>query len=245
MIFPKLVDPKYGSKVTMKGILCLRPQGRTSCLKIGVFLSLLWLFGFVIYVYVFKFVSSYNSELLNEFKKEDMNIQKLQQKISDLIAKGFANDNHEQLERIVEDQDETKEVVEQDDGITPEAYKYMRELGLINPGENGAPVELSKNLSEDFQKLIKNGYETHGYNAFLSSMIRINRHIPDVRSDVCKNKTYSNLPKCSIVIPFHNEDWMLLMRTVHSVLNRSPHELIEEILLVDDASSRGLKSNFN
>lgn len=75
--------------------------------------------------------------------------------------------------------------------------------------------------------------------AFASSMVRLNRHLPDVRSDVCKNKTYSNLPKCSIVIPFHNEDWMLLIRTMHSVLNRSPLELVEEVLLVDDASSRG------
>lgn len=28
------------------------------------------------------------------------------------------------------------------------------------------------------------------------------------------------------------------MRTIHSVINRSPRELIEQIILVDDASSR-------
>lgn len=101
---------------------------------------------------------------------------------------------------------------------------------------------LSQNLSADIQKRIKEGYETQGYNAFVSSMIRLNRKLPDVRSDVCKKRVYSkHLPNCSIIIPFHNEDWMLLMRTVHSVLHNSPLELIEEILLVDDASTHGKK----
>lgn len=111
---------------------------------------------------------------------------------------------------------------------------------MKNPGENGDAVELPANLSENIQKRIKEGFDTQGYNAFVSSMIRLNRKLPDVRGDVCKNRTYSkNLPKCSVIIPFHNEDWMLLMRTVHSVLHNSPLDLINEILLVDDASTHG------
>lgn len=53
----------------------------------------------------------------------------------------------------------------------------------------------------------------------------------------CKKKEYlNNLPKASIIICFYNEHFKTLLRTVYSVLNKTPENLLEEIILIDDMS---------
>ncbi|XP_060692799.1 polypeptide N-acetylgalactosaminyltransferase 10-like isoform X1 [Hemiscyllium ocellatum] len=100
-------------------------------------------------------------------------------------------------------------------------------------GEQGKPVPLT---DEDQSS---QAYRENGFNIYVSDKISLNRSLPDIRHPNCKNKLYlEKLPNTSIIIPFHNEGWSTLLRTVHSVLNRSPPELIAEIILVDDFSDK-------
>ena len=46
------------------------------------------------------------------------------------------------------------------------------------------------------------------------------------------------MPKVSIIIPFHDEHFSTLLRSVYSIIKRTPAELLEEIILVDDDSRK-------
>ena len=44
------------------------------------------------------------------------------------------------------------------------------------------------------------------------------------------------LPTASVILVFYDEGWSTLIRTVHSVVNTSPKELLKDVILVDDFS---------
>lgn len=74
-------------------------------------------------------------------------------------------------------------------------------------------------------------------NVRVSDHIPYNRSLPETRPRSCRNRKYDHdLPKASIVIVCHNEPWSTLIRTVVSILGRTDHKFIEEVILVDDAS---------
>lgn len=125
------------------------------------------------------------------------------------------------------------------DGLTDEAKNYIKELNITSPGENNKPVLFHRPVSEHIINKIEELYKKYGFNAFASSLVSLNRHLPDVRDEICKNRIYrtDKFSKVSIIIPFYNDEWSLLMRTVHSIIRNSPLHLIEEIILVDDYST--------
>ncbi|XP_062900521.1 polypeptide N-acetylgalactosaminyltransferase 11 [Mobula hypostoma] len=97
--------------------------------------------------------------------------------------------------------------------------------------------ELGMIFNEVDQEIRNAGYQKHAFNVLISNRLGYKRDIPDTRDPKCKAKSYPvNLPSASIIICFYNEALSALLRTVHTVLDRSPANLLHEIILVDDNS---------
>lgn len=113
--------------------------------------------------------------------------------------------------------------------------------GLIGRFSNGSlrrkPVALPANgLSKKERRAAHRGF---CFNSRVSESLPLDRHQDDVRSSACRalHSTYQHdLPVASIIFVFHNENLSILLRSVHSVLNRSPPRLLSQVILVDDAS---------
>jgi len=101
----------------------------------------------------------------------------------------------------------------------------------IDPSDIG----LVKNAED--KKIRDDGYRDFAYNSLVSKRLGFHRDINDTRHKQCRDKTYpDDLPSASVIICFHNEDFYTLMRTVHSVVRRSPRSLLKEVILVNDNS---------
>ncbi|XP_052889685.1 putative polypeptide N-acetylgalactosaminyltransferase 9 [Anopheles moucheti] len=122
-------------------------------------------------------------------------------------------------------------------------FKFLyTTLGLdprfpVPPGDMGTPVEIDQN-DTDVDKLVGDGLLEQGLNQYSSDLMSLRRRLPEIRNAWCREpgRYPANLPPTSIVIVFYNEAWSVLVRTVHSILDRSPEQLVREIVLVDDFS---------
>ncbi|XP_077477376.1 polypeptide N-acetylgalactosaminyltransferase 16 [Stigmatopora argus] len=81
-------------------------------------------------------------------------------------------------------------------------------------------------------------YREHAFNLIESHRLGAQRTLRDTRHYRCASLNYDgDLPPTSVIITFHNEARSTLLRTIKSVLTRSPPQLIHEILLIDDFSA--------
>ncbi|XP_023252997.1 N-acetylgalactosaminyltransferase 7 isoform X2 [Seriola lalandi dorsalis] len=106
---------------------------------------------------------------------------------------------------------------------------------LSGPGEGAKPFILGPEYKDSVQASIKE----FGFNMVASDMISLDRTISDIRHEECKYWHYDDrLLTSSVVIVFHNEGWSTLMRTVHSVIKRTPRKYLAEIVMIDDYSNK-------
>lgn len=115
--------------------------------------------------------------------------------------------------------------------------EFARDLAKIVPGlgEMGEPVVLTGHEATQAEAVLKK----EAFNLVVSDKISYTREIPDTRDARCKAVYYDkSLPSASVIIIFTNEAWSPLIRTIWSVINRSPEHLVHEIILVDDFSDK-------
>ncbi|XP_048244239.1 polypeptide N-acetylgalactosaminyltransferase 11-like [Haliotis rufescens] len=82
------------------------------------------------------------------------------------------------------------------------------------------------------------GMARHGFNELLSERLGEIRPIKDSRNKLCREQQYpQDLPEASVVMCFYNEAWSTLIRSIQTILTRTPAVYLHEIVLVDDAST--------
>uniref|UniRef100_UPI0037E72B73 probable polypeptide N-acetylgalactosaminyltransferase 8 isoform X2 n=1 Tax=Semicossyphus pulcher TaxID=241346 RepID=UPI0037E72B73 len=104
--------------------------------------------------------------------------------------------------------------------------------------QTSATSEWGDNLSEEDQKEAQALFEKYGYNVFLSDRLPLDRALPDTRDKRCLKKSYpKDLPSIAVVLIYLNEALSILKRALCSIIDRTPENLLKEIIMVDDNSS--------
>ncbi|XP_017083080.1 putative polypeptide N-acetylgalactosaminyltransferase 13 [Drosophila eugracilis] len=114
-------------------------------------------------------------------------------------------------------------------------------------GYNDLPAsELNKSSDHhlDYREFISHTPERprdlYQYNLSLSDSLGVVRKLPTTRHYRCITQPY-NLPppfesNLSVVISFHNEARSMLLRTIVSLLIRTPEDYLHELIILDDGS---------
>ncbi|XP_053975440.1 polypeptide N-acetylgalactosaminyltransferase 35A-like isoform X2 [Hylaeus anthracinus] len=105
----------------------------------------------------------------------------------------------------------------------------------ITIGQDLDELGMVKNL--DDQRKREEGFKNYSFNILVSDNIGLHRELPDTRHKLCNKQQYSSkLPNASIVICFYNEHYMTLLRSLHSIIEKTPAQFLHEIILVNDWS---------
>ncbi|KYN22322.1 PREDICTED: polypeptide N-acetylgalactosaminyltransferase 35A-like [Trachymyrmex cornetzi] len=141
-----------------------------------------------------------------------------------------------------------KQILAGKEAYNLKSNKNLRKNDLILQQLQAVPVKPAVTLDQGLDELgmVKNledqrkrdeGYKDYAFNILISDNLGVRRNIPDTRHKLCKMQKYpANLPNASIIICFYNEHYTTLLRSLHSVLEKTPTALLHEIILVNDYS---------
>lgn len=110
-----------------------------------------------------------------------------------------------------------------------------------NTGEGGL---IAITLTSEEQTKVSHSLSLWGFNLVASDKVNMDRVPADLRMEECKRWDYPDkLPAVSVILVFHNEGFSTLLRTVHSVVNYSPPEMLHEVVMLNDGSTRDYITN--
>ncbi|PKU45348.1 polypeptide n-acetylgalactosaminyltransferase 18 isoform x1 [Limosa lapponica baueri] len=149
--------------------------------------------------------------------------------------------------KLEEDKGDTLRIIERLDHLENVIKQHIQEAPPKleeNPAEAFTDSSLfahwGQELSPENRRIALKQFQYYGYNAYLSDRLPLDRPLPDLRPNGCRNLTFPDrLPEVSIVFIFVNEALSVILRSIHSAIDRTPAHLLKEIILVDDNSNNG------
>ncbi|XP_031724034.1 polypeptide N-acetylgalactosaminyltransferase 18-like isoform X3 [Anarrhichthys ocellatus] len=140
--------------------------------------------------------------------------------------------------RIIERLDRLESVVNEHIKETPQKDGEDAASSSDSASSSSLFDHWGHDLGPESRRVALRKFRYYGYNGYLSDRISFTRPIPDLRPDGCRNMSYSSdLPQLSVIFIFVNEALSVLLRSVHTAIQRTPLHLLKEIILVDDHSS--------
>lgn len=166
-------------------------------------------------------------DVVQEFEEKQKDMQKMLEEDKDRREKAA-----EQIKSVVLNQPGQKEKKHEEDKEDKEdkSNKLFPKSALFKHWGDG--------LTEDEQREAQALFEKFGYNVFLSDRLPLDRPLPETRVPGCLKKTYpEDLPSLSVVLIYLNEALSVIKRALRSIIDRTPRNLLKQIILVDDSSS--------
>ncbi|XP_007954941.1 polypeptide N-acetylgalactosaminyltransferase 18 [Orycteropus afer afer] len=147
--------------------------------------------------------------------------------------------------KLEEDKGDTLKIIERLDHLENVIKQHIQEAPAKPEEVETEPFTDSslfahwgQELSPEGRRVALKQFQYYGYNAYLSDRLPLDRPLPDLRPSGCRNLSFpDSLPEVSIVFIFVNEALSVLLRSIHSAIERTPSHLLKEIILVDDNSS--------
>lgn len=172
--------------------------------------------------------------------KNDKKLSDLNDRLSKV--RGQANDSGKQRKLLVDElhgQSKKHSLPSLLDNHVKQVQEAGKEESAHSRIEALGPFDMEAYLSA--QRMTQgDAMKRFQFNQIASDTTPPDRYLKDFRNQQCRHapeQYLSNLPAVSVIICFHNEARSALLRTIVSVLNRSPTELLQEIVLVDDFSN--------